>query len=111
MTKLSFGQKLMLLRKNKKLSQKQLADMLDIGVVTIMRYETGAMLPHSQILLKLSDFFHVPIDYLLKEDDGFPLVDDRELLELTVALDQLPDHDKAFIKDFIRNYLKKSKNS
>ncbi|MFC1617468.1 helix-turn-helix domain-containing protein, partial [Candidatus Margulisiibacteriota bacterium] len=56
--KLTFAEKLLLLRKNKKISQKRVAEYLDIGISNLARYESGR-LPSAEILVKLSDFFNV----------------------------------------------------
>ena len=94
--KLSFSQKLMLLRKEKKVSQRQLADFLDIGASNIARYENGR-LPTADILIKLSDFFGVSIDYLLKDD----FQQDQDASPLLQQLNSLSKHDKSVVLDLI----------
>lgn len=106
MPKLSFGQKLMLLRKEKKLSQKQLAELLKVGIANIARYETDARLPHAKTIVAISEFFSVPTDYLLKENEDFIFIQDKELLNLSAKADKLNDQDKDFIKNTIANFLK-----
>ena len=54
MSKLTFGQKLMILRKNKKITQKELADKLGIAFTSMARYENNYRLPSAEILIKLS---------------------------------------------------------
>lgn len=66
-----FAQRLRELRIEKDLSQKELADVLDISNRTISMYETGNSEPNVDILVKLSKFFEVTSDYLV----GF--VDDK----------------------------------
>ncbi|MCP3967217.1 MAG: helix-turn-helix transcriptional regulator [Lentisphaerae bacterium] len=109
MTKLSFGQKLMLLRKGKKLSQKKLAELLNLGIANIARYESNARLPHAKTIVDIANFFSVSTDYLLKEDENLVAIEDRELLELTSKADKLSDQDKDFIKNTIQNFLKNKK--
>lgn len=53
------------LREEKELTQKELADMLNINEKTIYRYETGIYEPSASALIKLSQIFNVSIDYLL----------------------------------------------
>lgn len=53
------------LRKDKRLTQKQLAAMLNVSTSALGHYEQGVSMPSPQLLISLADFFHVPVDYLL----------------------------------------------
>jgi transcriptional regulator with XRE-family HTH domain len=53
------------LRKQKKMTQKSLAEHLQIADSTLSYWETGKYEPDNESLKKLSRFFHVPIDYIL----------------------------------------------
>ncbi len=53
------------LRKDRHLSQKQMAAMLHVSSGTISNYETGRYAPSYETLVKLADFFDVSTDYLL----------------------------------------------
>lgn len=57
------------LRKEKKLSQKELADYLGINEKTISRWENGESTIKSDKAQKLADFFGVNIGYLLGNDE------------------------------------------
>ena len=105
MTQLTFGQKLMILRRNKKLSQKKLAEVLKIGSANVARYESDLRSPHLKILITISDFFGVPVDYLVKDSEDIMVIDDKELLRLAAKTDKLPSQDKDFIKTTIQSYL------
>lgn len=58
-------ERLKLLRKSRRLTQDQLAEMLNIGIQTIKRYETGKQDASSTHVVLIADFFHVSTDYLL----------------------------------------------
>lgn len=105
MSTFTFGQKLLVLRRNKKVSQKDLATKLDISYSSIARYETDQVLPSADILVKLSDFFGVSIDYLLKDEKDAMIVEDREILKLASDMDKLSEQDKVKLKNIIRSYL------
>lgn len=60
--------KLRHLRESRKISQKELGDILGIGQKSISRYENGEADPDLQTLCKISKFFHVSIDYILDND-------------------------------------------
>ena len=64
-----FKDRLKLLRENKKISSKELADALNVDVATISNYESGRRNPKNETLLQLADFFNVSIDYLLGRTD------------------------------------------
>jgi len=53
------------LRKQKKITQKELAKHLSVSDSTLSYWEMGKYDPDNEALLKLSKFFHVPIDYIL----------------------------------------------
>lgn len=86
-----------------KISQKDLAKSLGIGLSNIARYEQGR-LPDAEILIKLAEFFNVSIDYLLTSKQ-FPEIRDHQLLQLTENIDKLGETDKEFIKNTLSNYL------
>lgn len=61
----TFKQRLKLLRKEKGLTQEQLAEELFVVRHTIHRWESGETQPSIDDLLKLSQFFNVNTDYLV----------------------------------------------
>ena len=63
-----FGKKLSDLRKQKGLSQEQLACDLNISQSSISNYESGATNPDTDILKRISDYFQVPISYLFSDE-------------------------------------------
>lgn len=58
------------LRESNNLSQKNLADKLDIRYTTYYGYESGLHAPDIATLKKLANFFDVSIDYLVENDNG-----------------------------------------
>lgn len=54
-----------LLRIGKKITQTQLAKVLNISPSTLGMYEQGRRTPSIDILIKLADYFHVSLDYLI----------------------------------------------
>ena len=57
------------LREDNDLTQKKLAEMLDMSQTGYSKYETGENDIPTQILIKLSNIYNVSIDYLLGETD------------------------------------------
>ncbi|WP_026486709.1 helix-turn-helix domain-containing protein [Caldanaerobius polysaccharolyticus] len=57
------------LRSERQLTQRELADLLQLSPSTIAMYETGQRMPDPEILQKIADFFGVSVDYLLGRSD------------------------------------------
>lgn len=63
-------ERLKVLRIQKGLTQKQLAELLGIDRTSIVKYETGKNGPTSEILERLADIFNVSVDYLLGRSES-----------------------------------------
>lgn len=57
------------LRKSKRLTQKQLAEKINVTHVSISGYESRNRSPDTDTLQRLADFFEVSTDYLLGRTD------------------------------------------
>jgi len=57
------------LRKEKKVSQRELGELLGISDRNIRFYESGEHRPDFDGLLKLADYFNVSLDYLVGRSD------------------------------------------
>ena len=62
------GDKIKLYRENKKMTQNEVADVLDVSPATISKYESGALEPNIESLKKLAELFEVSVDELIKEN-------------------------------------------
>ena len=105
------------LRKEKGLSQVQLAEALNISKACISMIEIGKNEPTANTLLKYADFFQCSTDYLLGREDDFgnitihtekpaPLPqDEQELLNIYQALS--PAH-RSQILEYARYFAEKS---
>lgn len=65
---MTFGEKLLNLRKREGLSQEQLAEKLNVSRQAISRWELGSAMPDSLNLLQISKLFQVSADYLLHDE-------------------------------------------
>ena len=54
------------LRKQSKLTQKELADALHISQTSVSKYERGESEPDIEMLIKMSDFFDVTVDEFVR---------------------------------------------
>ena len=66
-----FGERLRELRKEKNLSQEQLAAELKINKRSVLNYEAGHSMPGIDVINRMKDFFKVRIEYLMDGEDEF----------------------------------------
>ncbi len=59
------GERFADLRKDKKLSQKDLASHLKISAYTVSSYEREKSTPDDEMKVKIAEFFNISLDYLL----------------------------------------------
>ena len=68
-----FGERLKKLRHSKGITQKELAEQLQIGRSSIAEYEAGKKTPTGPVVAKIAKYFSVSTDYLLGlTDDPTP---------------------------------------
>lgn len=65
---MSLGKNIQYLRKQKKITQEQLADIMSVSRQTISRWESDEIIPELNKLVALSEIFSCKIDALVKED-------------------------------------------
>lgn len=69
---MTFGEKIKNLRKERGMTQKDLAEALGLSLRTISNYETGGLRPrHDATYDALAALFHVPKTYFFTEEDAF----------------------------------------
>lgn len=82
---------LKVLRKNEGLTQKELAQKLNIATNTYGGYELGTSEPTIETLIKLADYYNVSVDYLIGRDFnnevGYLSVDDKNFVKMYLSLD------------------------
>lgn len=64
----SFSERLVLLRESRELKKKDLASILNVSASCISQYENGSSMPGYDVLIQLSQFFDVSLDFLLAND-------------------------------------------
>ncbi|MBQ2828662.1 MAG: helix-turn-helix transcriptional regulator [Clostridia bacterium] len=67
--KLSIGENIKFLRKQKDITQEQLAEMLGISAQSVSRWESGICYPDMELLPEISKIFEITADKLLGVDD------------------------------------------
>lgn len=113
------GKRLGEMRKKRGLTQRQLADKLNVSHGRISLYETGDRSPDPEMLKRLADFLGCSTDYLLgRTDDPNPVSEDetdiKKILEQKEKAHfeghELTEEERRFISDMIRLAIRRKKD-
>lgn len=91
---MSFGNRIISLRKEQKLAQGELAEKIGVHQNVLGRYERAEAMPSVEMASKLANALGVSLDYLVGNTD---LEIDKSLLEKVVSIQKLPSQDKEHI--------------
>lgn len=94
---IEFGQRLKTLRKQRNLTQKQLAELIGTQNSIISFYEVGDRIPSPEIIVKLARTLHVSSDYLLGLEKNE-----------SVDISTLSEHDKSLVRSLIYSLSEKN---
>lgn len=94
-----FGRKLRELRKQKNLTQKQLAALIGVKNSIISFYEVGDRMPSPEIIIKLAAALNVTCDYLLG-------IEKNE----TIDVSGLDENDKKLVRSLVDTLRRKNQN-
>ena len=67
------GDKIKLYRENKRMTQNEVAGILNVSPATISKYESGALEPNIESLKRLAELFEISIDELLSDEKEFDI--------------------------------------
>ena len=67
------GDKIKLYREKKRMTQNEVADILNVSPATISKYESGALEPNIESIKKLAELFGISIDELLSDEKEFDI--------------------------------------
>lgn len=105
-----FAQRLRQIRRQKNLSQADLAELVDVHSTHITRYERGMSRPSADTLKRLADALGVSGDYLLNGLSAITTetpIEDTEVLIRFKEVEKMPDDDKAIILKLIDAFIAK----
>lgn len=112
MDKEFFAQTLRKLRKDRRMSQKELAKQLGLSDVSVSRYELGTAEPNIETLKEIAKIFNVSVDELLGNNSFHQLPDKAIRIAqkdtrgmINVALNSLNDEELKEILDHIYRIL------
>ncbi len=86
-----FGERLLIIRKKKKISQEELAKKVGVHAPIIGRYERDEVKPSIEMAYKIAEALEVSLDYLTGLTD---VQLDKDLTNAIASLQQLDDNDK-----------------
>lgn len=95
---MNFGSNMMLIRKQKKLSQSALGELIGTSGDVIGRYERGDISPSVDVVIKIADALEASVDYLIGKTS---LALDKEALKRLEDISKLKDENKNFIYNLI----------
>ncbi|MBN1462047.1 MAG: helix-turn-helix transcriptional regulator [Paludibacteraceae bacterium] len=96
---MTFGERIVTLRKQLKWSQDELAKKVGTSAPIIGRYERNEIKPSIETAKNIADILGVTIDYLLGGSDKMVL--DKKMMQRLEEVENLPQTDKDKIFDFI----------
>lgn len=103
-----FAERLKELRKEAHLTQIELAKRLGIGQSSYADWERGKKNPTQENLIKIAQFFNVPLDYLVGNSDKKDELDNIELL-FRMNSKGLTDEEKKIFKKELIEFMEKRK--
>jgi transcriptional regulator with XRE-family HTH domain len=106
----NLGDRIKDLRKQKNLSQSELADKVGISYAQIGRYETKGAQPPAETLKKIADALGVSPDYLIygtADEKAKTKLSDADLINQFKAIENMDEEDKNVIKKLIDAFITK----
>ena len=71
-------------RKEKRLTQPDLADELGVSYMTVRRWETGKASPRIKEIEKLSKVLNIPMEYFMSPDDAPPQAQESQNIPINI---------------------------
>ena len=103
------GKRIVELRKEKSMSQSELASRVSLSYAQIGRYETKGVQPSAEILKKMADALDTSIDYIINgttDEKAKANLKDAELIRYFKNIEVLPDTEKTTVLKFIGAYIR-----
>lgn len=100
---MSLPTRLVALRKDKGLTQQQMADTIGIHVNSLKKYEAGQAQPSLDVLRKMAIRLHVSTDFLLF--DNHKRVPENDLALKLEAINQMPEDEQMVIREVLESLI------
>ncbi len=96
---MTISERIRLTRQQKDISQKVLAEMADVNLKSLSRYELGTSIPPADVIKKLADALQVSTDTLLSDEKI--TIQDKELLRKFEAIQNMTGETKKTVMNLI----------
>jgi transcriptional regulator with XRE-family HTH domain len=106
MKQITFGKRLGEVRKDKKLSQDELAKKLDMQGAVIGRYERDEVKPSIEVAARIAQVLGISLDYLVGNTD---LLLDADVIKKIQDMQKLDDQDRKSLFNILDAYLRDAK--
>ncbi|MGH1339798.1 MAG: helix-turn-helix domain-containing protein [Aureispira sp.] len=103
---MSFGERLMLIRKRKKLSQAEVGKRSGILGDTYGKYERGEVKPTIEVAVRISRALETSLDYLVNNTD---IELDSDLMKKLETVSKMSDEDKGHVLAVLDAFVAKDK--
>jgi transcriptional regulator with XRE-family HTH domain len=101
-----FGERLIEVRKLKKMSQDELAKKIGVHAPVIGRYERNEVKPSIEVAVKLANELEVSVDYLVGNND---LMLDKSVIKRILDIQKLANEEKSHLFALMDAFLRDSK--
>ena len=105
---MTLGQKITQLRKEKKLSQVDVAKAVGVSRDAISKYERDDIIPSVENAKKIAQTLGVSLDYLVSQDDNVEVVD-TDMLNRMKEIQRLGNEDKNTVTKIIDAFIRDTK--
>lgn len=99
MNQKNIGSFLKILRKEKNLTQEQLAEQFNVSSRTVSRWETGSNMPDLSLLVELADFYNVDIREIIDGERKSEIMNSEEKETLKLVADYAENEKGFYLKD------------
>ena len=103
---MSFGEKIIQVRKEKSISQNDLAKKLGIHANVLGRYERGETTPSIDVALQIAEALGVSLDFLAGKTD---LQIDQDITNTILTIQKLPETDREGIMFALNGLIRDAK--
>jgi transcriptional regulator with XRE-family HTH domain len=106
-----FAERLQSTRKERKITQTRLADMLGVNPRVYNRWERGTAVPQLDTIVKIADILGVSLDVLVGREKSThqPVIHNLKLHAMLNEIDALPDEDQKALVILMDSLIKRSK--